>query len=35
MKYKTEKGLTLLGFTDKANINRHFFMKDVECLISV
>ncbi|KAL6909596.1 hypothetical protein ACP4OV_001877 [Aristida adscensionis] len=29
VKFKPEKGVKLLGFTDRSNILRHYFMKDV------
>ncbi|PIN23795.1 DNA-binding subunit of a DNA-dependent protein kinase (Ku80 autoantigen) [Handroanthus impetiginosus] len=34
VKFKPEKGVKLLGFTDAANIMRHYYMKDVYVFIA-
>ncbi|XP_057807404.1 ATP-dependent DNA helicase 2 subunit KU80 isoform X2 [Salvia miltiorrhiza] len=34
VKFKPEKGVRLLGFTDASNIMRHYYMKDVNLLIA-
>ncbi|XP_073141287.1 ATP-dependent DNA helicase 2 subunit KU80 [Henckelia pumila] len=34
VKFKPEKGVKLLGFTDKANIMRHYYMRDVNIFIA-
>ncbi|GAA0138353.1 DNA helicase [Lithospermum erythrorhizon] len=34
VKFKPEKGVKLLGFTDTANIMRHYYMKDVNIFIA-
>ncbi|KAJ3678288.1 hypothetical protein LUZ60_002091 [Juncus effusus] len=33
VKLRTEKGVRVLGFTDRANVPRHYFMKDVYAFI--
>ncbi|KAG2314346.1 hypothetical protein Bca4012_065016 [Brassica carinata] len=33
LKFKTEKGMKLLGFTDSSNILRHYYMKDVNIVV--
>ncbi|XP_009107395.1 ATP-dependent DNA helicase 2 subunit KU80 [Brassica rapa] len=33
LKFKTEKGMKLLGFTDASNILRHYYMKDVNIVV--
>ncbi|CAN8321234.1 unnamed protein product [Cochlearia groenlandica] len=33
IKLKTEKGMTLLGFTEASNILRHYYMKDVNIVV--
>ncbi|KAK4476526.1 hypothetical protein RD792_015682 [Penstemon davidsonii] len=34
VKFKPEKGVKLLGFTDSSNIMRHYYMKDVNIFIA-
>lgn len=34
VKFKPEKGVKLLGFTDASNIMRHYYMKDVNIVIA-
>lgn len=34
VKFKPEKGVKLLGFTDNANIMRHYYMRDVNIFIA-
>ncbi|XP_017243554.1 ATP-dependent DNA helicase 2 subunit KU80 isoform X2 [Daucus carota subsp. sativus] len=34
VKFKPEKGVKLLGFTDASNIMRHYYMKDVNVVIA-
>ncbi|CAH2035998.1 unnamed protein product [Thlaspi arvense] len=33
LKFKTEKGMKLLGFADASNILRHYYMKDVNIVV--
>ncbi|KAL1214123.1 ATP-dependent DNA helicase 2 subunit KU80 [Cardamine amara subsp. amara] len=33
LKFKTEKGMKLLGFTEASNILRHYYMKDVNIVV--